>query len=91
MRHGMRQSLRQIDLAPPTKPSPRLDNIRRRGESTMGVGAWLLAILIAGGYGAILWGLFLLTWVRWPFLIAVGFVLWRHRSWVRRRLSLRPR
>lgn len=53
----------------------------------MGVGAWLLAILIAGGYGAILWAILLLTWVRWPLLVAVGFVLWRHRAWVRRRFS----
>jgi hypothetical protein len=78
---------RADDLAVATAPAERLDRARRRGEASMGVGAWLLAGIIAGGYGAVLWVGLLMTWIRWPLLIAIGFVLWRHRDWVRRRMS----
>lgn len=69
---------------PADRPT-RVERARRRGEQEMDGAAIALGVIIAGGYGAILYVGILSTWFKWPALAAVLFVLWRNRPRRRRR------
>ncbi len=63
----------------PTTAHARMQRARRRGESA-GDG-WMLffGVVIAVGYGGLLAAGVLVTWLKWPVLAVVLFMLWRHR------------
>lgn len=78
--------------SPPEPPSQhaRVDRARVRGEREFDGASLAIGLIIAGGYGAILYVGILSTWFKWPALAAVLFVLWRNRPRRRRRAAAAP-
>lgn len=75
---------------PAQRPPDRVAQARRRGEAQLDDGAGLIALIIAGGYGAVLYVGILSTWFKWPALAVVLVMLWRHRPRRRRHARVRP-
>lgn len=74
----------------PEHPPDRVARARRRGEAQFNVWSTVFAVIIAVGYGSLIWAGLLTTWFKWPTLAAVAFVLWRNRP-RRRRQTCSPR